>query len=48
MTQRTLGLDNNEYAAILFVVMEWLEKNNDEIHICSTEVLGIYHALIKL
>lgn len=48
MTQRTLELDDTEYAAILLIVMEWMQENNDETHICSTEVLGVYHKLIKL
>jgi hypothetical protein len=42
-----LNLEPNEKATLIFVLVEWLEKNKSEEHILHGEVIDIYNRVVK-
>lgn len=48
LSNKTLQLNDQDRAVLLYVLMQWLEKEKDEKSIIHQEVLELYHSTIKL
>jgi hypothetical protein len=48
MSEKNLNLEGQSHAVLLYVLMQWLEKEKEEENVFYQEILELYHRTTRL